>query len=179
MGPSGKLHSGKKEQNRTLKSLRAFFLEPKISLFPPVSIQAGKAGDQYSSVKTYWTKWNTRRKSTGHGIREISWEEKCYQVEEGQLGKLRYSRSWIWQGITTNNKNGFYRHVGQKWKIKENVHTQPHPPLCSSKWARTNDNWQGEGWRIQPQCSLVITLPTSLKSPNLKRGTGELKSLPV
>lgn len=43
MGPSGKLHSGKKEQNRTVRSLRTFFLEAKIAQVPPVSIQAMKA----------------------------------------------------------------------------------------------------------------------------------------
>lgn len=102
MGPSGKLHSGKKEQNRTVRSLRTFFLEAKISQVPPVSIQATKAGDQHGSAKTSWPKWNTRRKSTGHGIRDRYPGKKrevlCGCVETG-LGKLRYNWSWIWQWI--------------------------------------------------------------------------------
>lgn len=132
MGHSGKLHLGKREQNRTVRSLRTFFLEPEISPFPPLSIQAGKAGDQHSSVKTSWTKWNTRRKSTGHGIKDRH-PGKKREVLSGcggpGLEKLRYSWSWIWQGIQRIVKMASIGTLVRNGRLKK-IYTH-NPLLCS------------------------------------------------
>lgn len=95
MGPSGKLYSGKKEQNRTVRSLRTFFLEPKSSQVPPVSIQATKAGDQHGSAKTLAKVKHKKEMHRTWNQGQVSWEKRevlsgC--VETG-LGKLRYNWS--------------------------------------------------------------------------------------
>lgn len=76
MGPSGKLYSGKKEQNRTVRSLRTFFLEPKSSQVPPVSIQATKAGDQHGSGKTLAKVKHKKEMHRTWNQGQVSWEEK-------------------------------------------------------------------------------------------------------
>lgn len=92
MGPSGKLHSGKKEQNRTVRSLRTFFLEAKISQVPPVSIQATKT----STAQQRPPGQSETQEGKAHGIRDRYPGKKrevlCGCVETG-LGKLRYNWS--------------------------------------------------------------------------------------
>ena len=79
-----------------------------------------------------------------------------------------------------NHKKGFYRCVGQKRKTKENVHHPPHPPpIKKTGDLATRDMEKAEVLNdFFPPFSLAITVPTSLKSLNLKAGTGGTKSLP-
>lgn len=104
MGPSRKLHSGKKEQNRIVKSLRTFFLEPPKSLNFH-SENSGKEGrrpawlskelDKVKYKKEKHWRWNQG---------QVSWEEKrsavwLWRDRIRKLGKVRYSWSWTCQEI--------------------------------------------------------------------------------
>lgn len=80
MGPSGKLHSGKKEQNRTVRSLRTFFLEAKISQVPPVSIQATKTSTAQQRPPGQSETQEGKAQDMESGTGTLGRKEKCCVV---------------------------------------------------------------------------------------------------
>jgi len=72
----------------------------------------------------------------------------------------------------TSNKKGFYRYFGQKKKIKEKKCSPPPPYIRQEDSGMEN----AEVLNFLPHFSLVVTLPTSLKSLDLKARTGGTRS---
>ncbi|KAK4811145.1 LOW QUALITY PROTEIN: hypothetical protein QYF61_019776 [Mycteria americana] len=100
-----------------------------------------------------------------------SWEEYRDTAQECTDG-IRKAKAQLELSLARdakNNKKGFYRYVGQKRKIKENV-----PPLVNKTGELvTTDMEKAEVLNnFLPQFSMVISLPTSLKPLNLRAGTG-------
>lgn len=107
--------------------------------------------------------------------RHASWEEYRDGVGKAKAQlELNLARD-----VKKNHKKGFYRCVGQKRKTKENA-PHPHPPpIGKTGELAPTDMEKAEALKdFSPPLSLAITVPASLKSLNLKAGTGGTKSLP-